>query len=100
MSDRLGQQIGNYKLIRFLGKGGNAEVYLGEHVLLKTRAAIKVLQTRLGKDGTEDFLTEARTIANLEHPNIVRVLDCSVEDNTPFLVMSYAPNGSLRQRHP
>ncbi len=100
MSDRLGSQIGNYRLIRFLGRGGYAEVYLGEHIHLKRPAAIKVLQARLDEEGIEAFLTEARTIARLEHPHIVRVLDYSVEDNIPFLVMSYAPNGSLHQRHP
>src|SRR5207253_11229950 len=43
---------------------------------------------------------EARTIAHLEHPHIVRILDFGIEGKTPFLVMSYAPNGTLRQRHP
>jgi serine/threonine protein kinase len=44
MTERLGQQLGNYRLIRLLGEGGFAEVYLGEHVYLKTQAAVKVLQ--------------------------------------------------------
>src|SRR5204863_9083958 len=43
---------------------------------------------------------EARTLVNLIHPHIVRVLDYGVENTTPCLVMDYAPNGSLRQRHP
>ena len=42
MTERLGQQLGNYRLIRLLGEGGFAEVYLGEHVYLKTQAAVKV----------------------------------------------------------
>jgi serine/threonine protein kinase len=45
MADRMGQQLGNYRLIRQLGKGGVAVVYLGEHVHLKTKAAIKVLRS-------------------------------------------------------
>ncbi len=45
-------------------------------------------------------LEEAKTIAHLVHSHIVRVLDFGVEDNTPFLAMDYAPNGTLRQRHP
>ena len=45
MADRIGQQLGNYRLTRLLGQGGFGEVYLGEHVYLKTQAAIKM---RLG----------------------------------------------------
>ncbi|MHB8596067.1 MAG: hypothetical protein ACYDER_04565 [Ktedonobacteraceae bacterium] len=48
MGDRIGQQPGNYRLIRLLGEGGFAEVYLGEHIHLGTHAAIKVLRTQLG----------------------------------------------------
>ncbi|WP_220204719.1 serine/threonine-protein kinase [Reticulibacter mediterranei] len=96
----VGQQIGNYSLIQLLGRGGFADVYLGEHIYLKTQAAIKILRVQLSTSSTEDFLQEARTIAKLEHPNIVRVFECGITDErTPFLVMTYAPNGSLRQRH-
>ena len=56
MTDRAGQQLGNYRLIRLLGKGGFADVYLGEHVYLKTFAAIKLLQTRLVNEDLQSFL--------------------------------------------
>src|SRR5690348_13817778 len=95
-----GQRLGNYRLCRLLGNGGFAEVYLGEHIYLKTSAAIKVLDMQLANEALDSFLNEARTIARLEHPNIVRVLEFGMEDQTPFLVMSYAPNGTLRQRYP
>lgn len=100
MTDRVGQQLGNYQIVSLLGRGGFAEVYLGEHVYLKTKAAIKVLHAQLAKDDMDGFIKEARTIANLVHPNIVRVLEFGVQDSTPFLVLDYAPNGSLRERHP
>lgn len=100
MADRSGQQLGNYHLIRLLGKGGFAEVYLGEHIYLKTAAAIKVLHTQLTSEDMEGFLSEARTIAHLVHPHIVRVTDFGIEGETPFLVMDYASKGTLRQRHP
>lgn len=100
MVDRVGQQLGNYQLIRMLGEGGFAEVYLGEHIHLGTKAAIKVLHTQLTSDDVDKFRDEARTIANLIHPNIVRVLEFGIEGKTPFLVMDYAPNGTLRQKHP
>lgn len=98
--DRIGQQFGNYRLLRSLGQGGFAEVYLGEHVHLGSRVAVKVLHTRLIEREQEQFLREARTIASLDHPAIVRVLDCGVEHGVPFLIMTYAPYGSLRQLYP
>src|ERR1051326_4113196 len=98
--DRVGQQLGNYRLLRRLGEGGFAEVYLGEHTYLQTQAAIKILHTRLAADDTDTFVSEARIIARLKHPHIIRVLEFGVEGSTPFLVMDYAPNGTLRQRHP
>src|SRR2546425_1113644 len=100
MADRVGQQLGNYQLIRLLGEGGFAEVYLGEHIHLGTQAAIKVLHTQLTSNDIDTFRTEARTIARLIHPHIVRILEFGVEKKTPFLVMDYAPHGTLRQRHP
>src|SRR5437763_5102189 len=100
MTDRVGQQLGNYRLVRLLGRGGFAEVYLGEHIHLNTQAAVKVLYTYLASDELEKFRDEARTIARLEHPHIVRVLDFGVEDDVPFLVMNYEAHGTLRQRYP
>src|SRR5437667_7291673 len=100
MANRVGQQLGNYRLVRLLGRGGFAEVYLGEHIYLKNYAALKVLLTSLQDKDEEQFLSEAQTLARLAHPHIVRVLDYAVEHGTPVLVMDYAPRGTLRQRHP
>ncbi len=100
MDDRVGQQLGQYRLLRILGYGGFANVYLGEHIFLGTHAALKVLQMRVAREDLESFLHEARTIAALKHPHIVRVLDFGVASDLPFLVMEYAPLGTLRQRHP
>jgi serine/threonine protein kinase len=100
-TERIGQQLGNYRLIRHLGKGGFAEVYLGEHIYLKTQAAIKLLQTKVAnQEDLDSFLKEAQTIAHLVHPHIVRVLDFGVDGETPFLAMDHAPSGTLRQLHP
>ncbi len=100
MGNRVGQRLANYGVIRLLGKGGFGDVYLGEHIHLNTQAAIKVLQTRLVGSHLEQFRVEAQTIARLVHPHIIRILDFGMEDDIPFLVMDYAPNGILRQRHP
>ncbi|HEY4384178.1 MAG TPA: protein kinase, partial [Ktedonobacteraceae bacterium] len=99
MVDYIGRQLGNYRLIRLLGAGSFAQVYLGEHIYLSTPAAIKVLSTQMADD-LDVFRTEARTIARLIHPNIVRVLEFGVEGDIPFLVLDYAPNGTLRQYYP
>ncbi len=58
------------------------------------------MTTRLNNEDIEHFRNKARTIARLKHPQIVRVLEFGVEAGTPFLVMDYAPNGTLRSRHP
>jgi len=99
MTDRAGQQLGNYHLVRLLGRGNFADVYLGQHIHLNTQAAIKVLRGQLASHDIESFLTEGRTIASLRHPHIIQVLDLGVEGTTPFLVMEYAPGGNLRQRY-
>jgi serine/threonine protein kinase len=98
--NRVGQQLGNYQLVRLLGEGGFAEVYLGEHIHLGNQAAIKVLHGQLTSAERERFRLEARTLVRLIHPHIVRVLEFGIEDKTPFLVMDYAANGTLRARHP
>ena len=96
----LGQQLGNYRLFRVLGQGGFAEVYLGQHVYLTTHAALKVLHVQLTQEHVQGFLKEARMIAHLEHPHIVRVLEFGVHEGRPFLVMPYAPHGNVRTCHP
>src|SRR6266571_4604251 len=100
MQDRVGEQLGNYRLTRLLGQGGQASVYLGEHIYLKSHAALKLLHVVLGEEDRAAFLQEAQTLARLSHPHIVRVLDFEVEEGMPFLVMEYATGGTLRQRHP
>src|SRR6266700_3050586 len=90
MADRLGQQFGNYRLVSLLG----------QHVRFNQQAAIKVLHAHLSGVEAEHFQQEAETIATLAHPSIIRVLDFDVQDGVPFLVIDYAPNGTLRHRYP
>lgn len=95
----LGQQFGGYLLTRQLGAGGFSEVYLGEHVRSSAQVAVKILQGLLMGDSIDVFLSQAKQLALLIHPNIVRVFEVGVERTIPFLVMDYAPNGTLRQRY-
>ncbi len=103
MTDYQDQWIDNYRLIHLLGTGQFGEVYLAESASSPTQGlvAIKILRP-LTRDDQRDlirFLKEVRA-ANLRHDHIVQVYDFGVEGNVPFIVMEYAPNGTLRQRHP
>ena len=103
MPDRLlrpGQVLGNYRIVRLLGKGGFAEVHLGRHIHLNTYAAIKLLHTQLERADIAKFRREAQIVATLRHPHIVTLFDFDIIDGAPYLVMDYAPEGTLRQRHP
>ena len=100
MTSRIGQHLGNYQLIELLGQGHWASVYLGQHRHLHSQAAIKVLHEPLAPTDMEGFLSEARTLAHLRHPYIVRILDFGLQEDTPILVMDYAPGGTLRKLHP
>jgi eukaryotic-like serine/threonine-protein kinase len=116
MKDRVGQQFGNYRLKRLIGKGGYAEVYLAEHILLPDlHYAIKVLTGTNLEDYKEDrkkeeFLFEARAITNLQRlsSHIVQIRDFGIqtsevagkEREIPYIVMEYASEGTLRQLYP
>jgi serine/threonine protein kinase len=102
MADLIGRQVGRYRLIRRLGEGGFAAVYLGEHVTLGTQAAVKLLKSHLDPGELAAFRREAQVMARLSvsHPHILRVLDYDDEGGQPFLVLEYAPEGTLRLRHP
>jgi len=100
MMERIGQQIGSYQLIHHIGQGGFADVYMGQRISGKSQVAIKVLHENLTYEEIKKFLEQAQTLSHLNHPHIVRILDFGMEQHMPFLVMDYAPYGTLRQRHP
>ena len=93
MANLMGERLGNYRLIRLLGEGGFAEVYLAEHIHLGTQAAIKVLLTQLAKDTMEQFRTEARTIARLEHVDMSQSAVASHPTSTASLQQGFALTG-------
>ena len=91
-------QVGNYLLLRELGRGGYAQVYLAEHLYLKHRVALKLLNLSLTQhEDIARFQFEARLLAQLRHRHIVRALDFGWKRATPFLAMDYAPGGTLQQ---
>ncbi|MCA9936423.1 MAG: protein kinase, partial [Anaerolineales bacterium] len=103
MSDTLEGIVlgGKYKIIRRLGRGGMAEVYLAHQENLGRDVAIKLMHAFLVSE--EDFLNrfkrEARAMAAMNHPNIVGVYDFDVYgENTYYLVMEYISGGTLKDK--
>ncbi len=99
----VGRVIGNYKILAEIGAGGMATVYQAEDTRLGRLLAFKVLEVdklppgQLAK-ALKRFEREARALASLSHPHIVKVLDFGEFEGQPYLVMEYLPGGSLRQK--
>src|ERR1022692_1104061 len=99
--DALPQQIGRYRVQKILGKGGFGLVYLAYDEQLKRAVAIKVAHARLIAQASdaEAYLTEARTVANLDHPHIVPVFDVGSTEQFPcFVVSKYIDGTDLHAR--
>ena len=100
MLDLVGQYLGRYHVRRALGEGGMAAVYEAYDTRLERSIAIKVIRPE--KTSAPDFLArferEAKALAQLSHPNIVKVLDSGEQNGMPYLVMEYIPGGTLKQR--
>jgi serine/threonine protein kinase len=91
--------IGNYKVLERIGAGGMGSVFLCEHKFMRRRAAVKILPASQSNDPSalERFYREARAVAALDHPNIVRAYDIDQDDNLHFLVMEYVDGSSLQE---
>src|SRR5579864_8811950 len=93
--------VGNDHLLRQLGSGGSAHVYLAEHIYFKSLTALKLLPLPLAHhEEVQHFQLEARFLFHLRHQHIVRGLDFGWEKGLTFLVMEYAPGGTLHQAFP
>jgi serine/threonine protein kinase len=94
--------LGDYELIRRLGRGGSSTVYLARHRFLSrwSLVALKRLQTPLDSaEGQAQFKAEVRLLEGLSHPHILPLLDAGLDqEGCPYLVTQYAAGGSLRQR--
>jgi serine/threonine protein kinase len=87
-----------YRLLRRLGSGGMAVVYLARHVMIERLSAIKILRQDLGMNVShrERFLREARAVNRINHPNIVEITDFGEDSGLVFLVMEYVEGESLQ----
>lgn len=90
--------IGKYKVLERLGSGGMGQVFLCEHKLMRRRVAIKVLPTAKAEDpvAKERFYREARAVAALDHPNVVRAFDVDQDGALHFLVLEHVDGSSLQ----
>jgi eukaryotic-like serine/threonine-protein kinase len=99
ISDSIGRVLGKrYRLLSALGTGASAHVFLAEDVSLQRHVAVKVLQPALASDEAflKRFRAEARSVASLNHPHVLRVFDWGEDTDGPYLVLEYLGGGSLR----
>ncbi len=91
--------IGKYKVLERLGAGGMGTVYLCEHMLMKRQVAVKVLPPNKVNDSSslERFYREAKAVAALDHPNIVRAYDIGEDDKLHFIVMEHVDGANLQE---
>ena len=95
-----GQKINDrYEIIKTIGEGGMANVYLANDTILDRKVAIKVLRGDLSNDEKfiRRFKREALSVSNLSHPNIVEVYDVCEEDGNYYIVMEYIEGKTLKQ---
>jgi len=95
-----GEFIDKYRIISLLGRGGMAEVYLGEHLLLHQKCALKLMRGGLGEKDpvyVKRFVREARLAHSIDHPNIVKVYDVGSDFKTCylFIAMEYVEGRTL-----
>jgi eukaryotic-like serine/threonine-protein kinase len=99
ITDSIGRVLGKrYRLLSALGTGASAHVFLAEDVSLQRHVAVKVLQPGLANDEAflKRFGAEARSVASLNHPHVLRVFDWGEDTDGPYLVLEYLGGGSLR----
>jgi hypothetical protein len=87
----VGQQLGAYRILSLLGRGGTAEVYKAFHPALKREVAVKVLLAEVSHDAdwVRRFRQEAELLGRLDHPHILPIYDAGEHDGRPYLVMKY-----------
>ncbi len=97
--DLTGRQLGDFRLLRRLGHGAMAEVYLAEQCSLKRQVAVKVLKSRLAQDATyvKRFEREAQAAAALVHANIVQIYEVGQADGYYYIAQEYVQGVNLRQ---
>lgn len=97
----IGQKIDSYRIVKHIARGGMADVYLAEDIVLKRNTALKILLDTLALDAqfVQRFRREAQIVAQLSHPNIVQVFSVGVlPQGAPYIAMQFIDGGSLRDK--
>ena len=102
MTIQPGTKIGKYQILKLIGRGGMAEVYLARHMDLDMDVAIKLIRAErfppeILQSVVKRFQNEAKKMAQLSHPNIVRVIDYGTYQGVPYFVMDFLPGGTLKR---
>ena len=94
-----GDQLGRYKIINLLGRGGMGEVYLAEDIKLERTVALKVLPEEVAhnQQRLNRFAREARAASALNHPNVAHIYEIEVSDEHCFIAMEYIKGKTLHQ---
>lgn len=97
--DLTGRKVGDFRLLRRLGRGGMGEVYLAEQESLGRQVAVKVLRQTLATDAkyVQRFMHEARAAARLTHANIAQIYEVGASDGIHYIAQEYVPGQNLRQ---
>ncbi len=90
--------MGRFKLLRPLGQGAQATVWLAHDPRLEREVAVKILLSTQDPLSLDEWLHEARAVSRLTHPNIVPVFEADVADGKPYLVFEFVPGPTLRER--
>ena len=94
----VGENIGPYRILEQLGRGGMATVFKAYHAALDRYVAIKLLHPHFASDTdfVDQFKREAKNLATLRHPNIVQVYDFDIVDNMPYMIMEFIDGPTLK----
>jgi serine/threonine protein kinase len=102
MNDLIGKTLGRYHIIEPLGQGGMASVYKAFDTTLERHVAIKIIRADIEMGNQSEFLKrfqrEAKSLAQLDHPYILKVLDYGDQEGLPYLVMPFLEGGTLKEK--
>lgn len=103
MENLIGKSLSHYQILEQLGEGGMATVFKAYDTNLEREVAIKIIRREAFPPEQSDqllkrFEREAKSLARMSHPNIVKVLDYGEYGNSPYLVLEYLPGGTLKDK--